>query len=111
MTHLCEVCKIEEVEVTHQSVLGTYQVCKKCDGTLKYIREEEFIAYTDISAKVQAELVPNLCAGWINDYHIIEGKVIYLLAVKADGAELTNLFKFCRSCFLDYANSEFNQRV
>lgn len=109
MAENCEVCKKAEIEATYQSVLGTFQVCEKCNGVLTYIKEEEFVAFADIPEKVKAELVPKLCGGWQDESHLIDDNIIYLLAVRAHGIEVTNIFKFCRACFLQYANDEFNQ--
>lgn len=105
----CEVCKKAEIEVTYQSALGTFQVCAKCNGVLTYIKEEEFVAFADIPEKVKAEFIPKLCGGWLEDSHLTEDTMIYVLAVRAHGIELTNIFKFCRACFLQYANDEYNQ--
>lgn len=87
-------------------MLGTYQVCKKCDGTLKYIREEEFIAFADIPRRTRNEFPSKWCGGWDTENHNTTDTIIYLVVSKDNDLVETNIMKFCRACFLEYANDD-----
>ncbi len=111
MTHLCEVCEINELTTTTVNAMGQFAVCEKCLEVVTNVFENEYINSELIPQSVKNEFT-NTCGGWTSLDHTLENKndVIYL---KVDSEapleeiyEMFGLMQFCRSCLLEYMNDD-----
>jgi len=105
MTHLCEICEVEEIEVLNESTIGLFNVCVACSAKLNEVLNSTHIEFEDIPEKEQKEFTPG-CHGWEKGNHLTDEKLIFVLDSEDDEIIERNIMVFCRSCFIDYVNDD-----
>lgn len=107
---LCEICKSKKAVATNSSAMGSFHICEKCSGIVKFVVENEYLDENIIPQDVRSEL-PRNCGGWDTPHHITEEPIIYLLCDKTAQISVGNIIYFCRSCLLEYMNDEIVQKI